>query len=106
MKLKAVVLAAMLSGGLASAQALTVVEGNVPQIDSVLVFNPCGAPVGTGTGNPVMGCLNDNHDQLVNLQSNEDLVITGGQASLTSADGAFSQLTISLVGASLASVIF
>ena len=105
MKLNAVLIAAALSGSFASAQALTVVEGNVPQIDSNLVFNPCGAAVGSGTGFTVNGCLNDNHAQLAALSSDESLVITGGQASLDSSDGSFSQLLVELIGAPLSTLI-
>jgi hypothetical protein len=99
------VVALALSGSFVSASALTVVSGNVPQIDSNLVRNPCGLAGATGSGSPVLGCLNDNHAQLVQLTSDESLEITGGQASLDSTDGTFSRLTISLVGASLGTVI-
>ena len=97
--------AVALSGAFTSANALDVVTGNVPQIDSNFVRNPCGLADATGTGNPVFGCLNDNHAQLVQLASDESLVVNGGQASLHSADGTFSRLTVSLVGASLGTLI-
>lgn len=105
MKLKSFLIGSALAGACVSASALTVVTGNVPQIDSVLVRNPCGLTSATGTGNPVFGCLNDNHAQLAKLSSDENLVITGGQATLDSTDGTFSRLSISLVGASLGTVI-
>lgn len=105
MKLKAVLLAAVLSGAFTSASALTVVPGNVPQIDSNLVRNPCGLSSLTGSGNPVFGCLNDDHAQLVQLSSDESLEITGGQASLDATDGSLSQLSISLVANTLGTVI-
>jgi len=105
MKLKALLVGAALTGAFASASALTVVTGNVPQIDSNLVRNPCGLAPATGSGNPVFGCLNDNHAQLVQLSSDESLEITGGQATLDSTDGTFSQLSISLVANTLGTVI-
>jgi len=105
MKLNAVFLAAVLAGAFTPAGAVDVVLGNVPQIDSNLVRNPCGLAPATGSGSPVLGCLNDNHAQLVQLSSDESLEITGGQASLDSTDGSFSQLTISLVANALGTVI-
>ncbi len=105
MKLRSLVTSVALAGAFASASALTVVPGNVAQIDSNLVRNPCGLSAATGSGTPVLGCLNDNHAQLVQLSSDESLTITGGQATLDSTDGSFSQLSISLVGGSLGTVI-
>ena len=105
MKLNAVFLAAALAAAFAPAGAVEVVIGNVPQIDSNLVRNPCGLTPGSASGSPVLGCLNDNHAQLVQLSSDESLEITGGQASLDSTDGTFSQLTVSLVANTLGTVI-
>jgi hypothetical protein len=105
MKLKTLLLGLAMAGAFTSASALSVANGNNPQPgDSNLVRDPCGL-VGGDTGSPVTGCLNDNHAQLVNITSDESLTITGGQASLDSSDGTFSQASISLVGASLTSVI-
>lgn len=107
MKLKTILLSAVLSGAFASANAVIVVPGNVPQIDSNLVRNPCGLSSLTGSGNPVFGCLNDDHAQLVQIGSDESLEITGGQAELTATDGLLSQLSISLVdSAALGTAIF
>jgi hypothetical protein len=105
MKLNAVLLAAVLAGAFAPAGAVNVVIGNVPQIDDNLIRNACGLPAGTASGSPVQGCLNSNHAQLVDLSGNESLEITGGQATLDSTDGTFSQLKIELVGAALGTVI-
>lgn len=90
--------------GSATAQVV-VVPGNIPPLGSNLVRNPCGLPASTGSGTTVQGCLNDNHAQLVDLTSSESLEITGGQATLTATDGAFSDLKISLVGADVGKVI-
>lgn len=105
MKLNAVFLAALLAGAFAPAGAVDVVTGNVPQIDDNLIRNGCGLPDPTASGSPVQGCLNDNHAQLVQLSSDESLEITGGQASLDSTDGTFSQLMMSLVANTLGTVI-
>jgi hypothetical protein len=105
LKLNAVFLAALLAGAFAPAGAVDVVTGNVPQIDDNLIRNGCGLPDGTASGSPVQGCLNSNHGQLVDLSADESLEITGGQASLDSTDGTFSQLTIALVGNTLGTVI-
>ncbi len=106
MKLNAVLLALALSSAAFSANALLVVTpGNVPQIDSNLVRNPCGLPSASGSGNPVQGCLNDNHAQLVNISSDESLEITGGQATLDATDGSLSRLSFQLVANALGTLI-
>jgi hypothetical protein len=104
-KLNALAISLALAAAATSASALTVVSGNVPQIDSNLVRNPCSLADSTATGGTVFGCLNDNHAQLVRLMSDESLVITGGQASLDAADETFSRLTVSLEGAALGTLI-
>ena len=65
-----------------------------PQIDSNLVFNPCGLP--PGAGNPVSGCLNDNYSIVATLSSDETIDFSGGQARVEAVDGSFSTLTIAL----------
>ena len=97
--------AVALFGAFGSANAVDVVTGNVPQIDDNLIRNACGLAAGTASGTTVQGCLNSNHAQLVDLTSVESLEITGGQATLDSTDGTFSDLRISLVGADLGTVI-
>ena len=67
MKLKTLLVGVVLASAFTSASALSVVTGNVPQDDSNLVFNPCGLPAGSGSGNPVSGCLNDDHAIVVEL---------------------------------------
>ena len=106
MKLKTLLLGLAMAGAFTSASALTVTTGNHPTPDqSNLIRNGCGLSSG-GSGSPVTGCLNDNHAQLVNITSDESLEISGGQASLDSTDGTFSQASFSLVGGSLTSLIF
>ena len=104
MQLKALLAGVALASAFTSAGALTVQTGNNAQPNqSNLVFNPCDSGVGSGSGNPVNGCLNTDHALFVKLSSNESLEISGGQATLDSTDGTFSLLTITLNG--LSSVI-
>ena len=95
MKLKAFLVGVVLASVFTSASALTIVTGNVPQIDSNLVRNPCGLAT-PSTGNPVFGCLNNNHSAVVTLSSDENIDISGGQASVVAVDDLFSTLTIAL----------
>lgn len=109
MKLRVLLLGAAMASAFATAHALpTVTVGNNAQPDqSNLVRNPCGLDAGSGTGTTVLGCLNDNHAQTIQISSDESLVITGGQAVLDSADGTFSQFTITPTApGGLTSVIF
>jgi len=94
MKLKALLVGVVLASAFTSANALTVLTGNVPQIDDNLVFNGCGLP--PGAGNPVFGCLNNNHSAVVTMSSDETIVISGGQAVVGAVDGLYSTLTIAL----------
>ena len=55
--------------------------------------NPCGLAT-PDTGLSVQGCLNDDHSAIVDLTSNEEITIDGGQATLQATDGPFSTLTI------------
>ena len=108
-KLKSLLLGAVLAAAFASTSAaLNVVTGNVPQVDSALVRNPCNpAIVGSEIGNPVLGCLLDFLSQTISISSDEELEISGGLAILDSTDGLFSQLTMSATApASLISVIY
>lgn len=106
-KLKSLLLGAVLTAAFASpSAALNVTTGNVPQVDSALVRNPCGLIDGS-SGSPVLGCLLDFLSQTISISSDESLEITGDQAVLDSTDGAFSQLTMSATApASLSTVIF
>ena len=109
MKIKPLLLGAAMAGAFAAAHAVpTVTLGNDPQPgQSILVRNPCGLDAGSGTGTTVLGCLNDNHAQTIQISSDESLVITGGQASLDSTDGTFSQFMITPTApAGLSTVIF
>jgi len=94
MKLKALLVGVVLASVFTSASALSVVTGNVPQIDSDLVFAPCG--LAPGAGNPVFGCLNNNHSAVATLSSDEPINISGGQALVVAVDGLYSTLTIAL----------
>ena len=108
MKLKSILLGAAMAAASASASALTVVAANVPQVGTSNLFrDPCGLSAGSATGSPVLGCLSAFPSQTISVSSDESLTITGGQAILDSADGLFSQLTISATApASLSTVIF
>jgi PEP-CTERM motif len=94
MKLKTLLTGVLFASAFTTASALSVVSGNVPQIDSNLVFNPCS--LAPGAGNPVFGCLNDNHTIVAALSSDEPIDFSGGQARVEAVDGAYSFLTIVL----------
>ena len=98
MKLNALLSGVLLATAFTTASALSVVSGNVPQDDSNLVRNPCGLPAGSATGLLVRGCLNDDHSVNVFLASDEELSISGGQATLTATDGSLSMLSIAMAG--------
>lgn len=93
MKLHALLSGVVLAATFTTASALVVMPGNIPQDDSNLVRNPCGLAT-PDTGLSVQGCLNDDHSAIVDLSSNEEITIDGGQATLQATDGPFSTLTI------------
>ena len=97
MKLKALLLGVAMAGAFTSASALTVLTGNVPQDDDNLVRNPCGLAT-PDTGLSVQGCLNTNHAAIVNISSDEEINIDGGQADVTATDDLLSTLTIETDG--------
>ena len=105
LKLNSSLTAAVLSSAFTAASALTVVSGNVPQDDDNVLANACA--LGANSGNPVFGCLNQDHSQLVQLSSvgEASLTYSGGQATLTADDGAFSNAKIELVGSSINTAI-
>lgn len=70
-----------------SAQAAIIVQTGVDNSGTV-----------TSGSTTVQGCLNQNQSQLVNFTGTENLVYTGGQATLDAADGSLTTATISLVG--------
>jgi hypothetical protein len=74
--------------------------GGSGDVDNV-IFNACG--LGGSTGTTVQGCLNSSHTTLVNFTSDETLSIGegGGQAVITSADGAFDFFRIQLADPTL-----
>ena len=98
MKLNALLSGLFLAATFTSASALSVTVGNTPPTpdQSNLVRNPCGLAAATGTGTTVLGCLNDDHSELVGLTSDESLTISGGQATVGATDGEpFSTLIVS-----------
>lgn len=95
MKLHALLSGVALAATFTTASALTVMTGNVNQIDSNLVRNPCGLAT-PATGTTVQGCLNDDHSVIVDLTSDETISINGGQAFISAGDGAISTLTIEM----------
>ena len=97
MKLKALLVGVVLASAFTSASALDVDIGNNPQIDSTHGAQPLRPGRLAPAGNPVFGCLNDDHAILAALSSDEDLDFSGGQATLEAADGAFPTLRISLM---------
>ena len=106
LKLHALLTTALLSAAAFSANALTVVASPAGTGINV-ISNACDASVTPTSGaTTVFGCLNVDHAQKVSLTSDENLVITCGQATLDSADGVFGELTISVVDKTLTSVIF
>src|SRR5438477_3655709 len=88
-----------------SANASLIVQaGNNPQIDDNVIANACTAPV-PGPALTVKGCLDTDHDQLVDLNSTENLTFTGGQAVINPVDGSLSTLTIAVEGRTFNSLI-
>ena len=94
--------------------AVTLAMGSAVRADAALIVTPgvsntgtdnviSNACVGTITGPAmtVQGCLNSDHNQFVNFTSDENLVITGGQAVLDAADGSFNNLSIAFADGSL-----
>ena len=96
-----------LSAAVGAAHALTVVTGNVPQPDqSNVVRNACGLDPGSAEGTTILGCLNDDHAQLISLSSDESIRwVGGGQARVRASSGRYSQLEVSAVDNTLSSVI-
>lgn len=72
--------------------------GGDNSVDNV-VFNPCAAEVGSGT--TVSGCMQSNDIDYVNFTSNEGLIATGGQATISAADGSYNYLSIQMATANL-----
>ena len=97
MKLKALLAGVVFASAFSTASALSVVTGNVPQIDDNLIRNGCGLAT-SDTALSVQGCLNTNHAAIVNLTSDEVININGGQADITATDDLLSRLTISTTG--------
>jgi hypothetical protein len=90
--------AAMLAmGGAANAAFLVQsgIQGGSGDVDNV-ISNACVGTI-TGPASTVQGCMNSNHSIIVDFSSTTDqLVITGGQASLQAMDGIINQLTTAL----------
>ena len=79
-----------------SANAAIIEAGNVPPLGSIVLSNACNDLNEQGPALTVSGCLNDNDTQFVLFTGVEALTYTGGQAVLDAADGAFSEVTITL----------
>lgn len=96
-----------LSAALGAAQALTVTTGNIPQPDqSNVIRNACGLDAGSAEGTTILGCLNDDHAQLISVASDESIRwVGGGQARIRASSGLYSQLEVSALDASLQTLI-
>lgn len=84
----------LLVGSMANA-ALIVSEGNFNQDTDNVLSNSCDGNV-TGPALTVQGCFNTNNTFFVNFTSDENLLISGGQAAIEAFDGAFSYMEIAL----------
>src|SRR5215210_5461339 len=91
----------LMMAGTAQAE-ITITEGNDAGGTDNVLFNAClnenpGLNIGPGTN--IQGCLNQNHTQLVNISSTDEITGAGqggGQANLSATDGSFTDLTISM----------
>ena len=98
MKLKALLLGVAMAGAFTSASALVVTPGNDGSLpDDNLIRNGCGLAT-PDTGLSVQGCLNSDHSAIVDISSDEEIFIDGGQADVTATDDLLSTLTISADG--------
>ncbi len=92
--------AAMLVFGGAANAAFIVQSGIVGgsgDVDNV-ISNACAGTV-TGPASTVQGCMNSDHNVIVDFSSTTDqLMISGGQAVLSATDGIINQLTTALNG--------
>jgi hypothetical protein len=106
-QLNTVIAGLILSAAAAVAHGLTVVSGNVPQPDqSNVIRNACGLDDGSAEGTTILGCLNDDHAQLVLLTSDESIRwFGGGQSRIRASSGLYSQLEVSAADSTLTSVI-
>jgi hypothetical protein len=89
-----------------AANALHVVPGNNPPIDSEVVRDACGLSSDSGSGRLITGCLQDNHAELVTFASDEALQFdAGGQSSVEAQDGLYSRLSITRPGQTISKLI-
>jgi hypothetical protein len=89
-----------------AANALNVVPGNNPPIDSEVVRDACGLSSDSGVGRLITGCLQDNHAELVTFASDEALQFdAGGQSSVEAQDGLYSRLSITRPGQTISKLI-
>lgn len=79
---------------------IVIVTGNIPQTDENVLLN-------TGiTGNPIFGTTNQTQFS-VRFASNENITApANGQARIEAADGALTNLTVDIPGATFTSLIF
>jgi hypothetical protein len=74
---------------------MTITAGNVPQVDDNVISNACTGGI-DGPALLIKGCLNGDHDFLINFQSDEAIEFAaGGQAQILADDGGYSYLMIS-----------
>ena len=110
MKLLKSITAKMLAGvtGLVpviASAALIVTAGNSPQIDDNVLFNPCNSII-SGPALVVTGCFNTAHGQVVQFTSEENIVVSGGQARIdANDDNGYQQLKIEVPGETFTSLI-
>jgi hypothetical protein len=58
-------------------------------VDDNVINNPCNGNI-TGPALTIQGCLNTNHNKLVDLTSDENITFdAGGQAKIVPVDGLF-----------------
>ena len=87
--------AACLTGLGATASAMTITPGNVPQTDDNVISASCDSPI-LGPALLIRGCLNGDHSFGIDFESDENILFdAGGQAKIIASDGAYDDLTIS-----------
>ncbi len=87
--------------------ALIVTEGTVGGlVDDNVISNACTGGI-DGPATLIKGCLNSDHNQLVNFLAEENILYSaGGQAVIESDDGnGFSSLTVSVAGKTFQSLL-
>jgi len=97
---------ALIALGWPVANALSVVPGNNPPLDSEVVRNACGLSSDSASGTSISGCLQDNHAQLVTFSADEALRFdAGGQSRVEAHDNLYSRLSITEPGQTISKLI-